>query len=194
VHVPTATIILIDFGYSFGASLDLPLPELVPFRLTKIFRELMDPIGVNGIFKASMVYSISALRNNWHQLIDFCDVFINDPVLDWTYIARKKRLVRSAVGNGTASMSQELSEDQTFFKKKIEYVQSKLQGKNPRMLLAYAINESKHREVPGLKKIIEGNKPLKSHVSAAEQVELLIELATDKNILGRAFTPWCPYV
>jgi DNA-dependent protein kinase catalytic subunit len=102
VHIPTATIILIDFGQSFGASLDLLLPELVPFRLTKIFRDLMDPIGVNGIFKTSMVYSITALRNKWHQLIDFCDVFINDPVLDWTYIARKKRIVRSGAA---ASMS-----------------------------------------------------------------------------------------
>jgi hypothetical protein len=35
---------------------------------------------------------------------------------------------------------------------------------------------------------------LKPYVSATEQVELLIELATDKNILGRAFTFWCPYV
>jgi DNA-dependent protein kinase catalytic subunit len=38
VHLPTATIILIDFGYSFGSSIDLSIPELMPFRLTKIFR------------------------------------------------------------------------------------------------------------------------------------------------------------
>ena len=29
---------MIDFGYSFGASIELPIPELIPFRLTKIFR------------------------------------------------------------------------------------------------------------------------------------------------------------
>lgn len=26
IHIPTATTILIDFGYSFGASLELPIP------------------------------------------------------------------------------------------------------------------------------------------------------------------------
>lgn len=194
VHVPTATIILIDFGYSFGASLDLPLPELVPFRLTKIFRELMDPIGVNGNFKASMVHSIFALRSKWHQLIDFCDVFVNDPVLDWAYMARKKRVIRTVIGVGGNTMSQEVEQDQSFFKKKIEYVQNKLHGRNPRLLLSQALGDSKHKDVPGLRKMVEGNKQLKPLVSATEQVELLIELATDKNILGRAFTPWCPYV
>ena len=81
-----------------------------------------------------------------------------------------------------------------FFKKKIEYVQNKLHGRNPRLLLSQALGDSKHKDVPGLRKMVEGNKQLKPLVSATEQVELLIELATDKNILGRAFTPWCPYV
>lgn len=30
----TGEIVLIDFGYSFGSSLNLPIPELLPFRLT----------------------------------------------------------------------------------------------------------------------------------------------------------------
>lgn len=83
----------------------------------------MDPIGVNGIFKSAMVHSLAALRSKWHGLADFCEVFVNDPVLDWTVIARKKKVIRTVVGNAaagsTASLSQELSSDQQFFKKKI---------------------------------------------------------------------------
>ena len=41
VHIPSATIILIDFGRSFDSVVDLRMPELMPFRLTKSFRELM---------------------------------------------------------------------------------------------------------------------------------------------------------
>jgi hypothetical protein len=51
---------------------------------------------------------------------------------------------------------------------------SKLQGKNPRLLLSQAIMDSKHREIPGIKKMIEGGKPLKPMVSAGEQADILI--------------------
>jgi len=37
IHGSSASVILIDFGYSFGSSRDLAVPELIPFRLTKCF-------------------------------------------------------------------------------------------------------------------------------------------------------------
>lgn len=45
IHMASASVVPIDFGYSFGASIDLGVPELMPFRLTKVFTELMDPVG-----------------------------------------------------------------------------------------------------------------------------------------------------
>lgn len=103
-------------------------------------------------------------------------------MLDWTVIAKKKKIVRTVVGTNnpnnyntnTASLSQELSQDQQFFKKKIEYVFNKLQGKNPRILLSQALMDSKHREIPGLRKMVEGGKPLKALVSPGEQADILI--------------------
>lgn len=56
----SATIVPIDFGFSFGASLQLGVPELMPFRLTKCFEELMDPVGFEGVFKKSMTSSFEA--------------------------------------------------------------------------------------------------------------------------------------
>lgn len=41
----SASIVPIDFGFCFGSSFELGVPELMPFRLTKTFEELMDPIG-----------------------------------------------------------------------------------------------------------------------------------------------------
>ncbi len=38
IHSSTASLVMIDFGYSFGAGLDIKIPELIPFRLTKCFR------------------------------------------------------------------------------------------------------------------------------------------------------------
>ena len=37
IHMASASVVPIDFGYSFGASIELGVPELIPFRLTKIF-------------------------------------------------------------------------------------------------------------------------------------------------------------
>ena len=83
IHGPTASIILIDFGYSFGAGRDLPIPELIPFRLTKCFMEIMEPIGYQGVFKQAMMNTFSALQDSKNIFIDFCDVFIDDPLLEW---------------------------------------------------------------------------------------------------------------
>ena len=41
IQTSTGEIVMIDFGYSFGASIDLPIPEIIPFRLTRSFIDLM---------------------------------------------------------------------------------------------------------------------------------------------------------
>jgi phosphatidylinositol kinase/protein kinase (PI-3 family) len=60
IHMGSASVVPIDFGFSFGASFELGVPELMPFRLTKSFQELMDPIGEEGVFKKSMISSFEA--------------------------------------------------------------------------------------------------------------------------------------
>lgn len=45
----TGVPIGIDFGHAFGSATELlPIPELMPFRLTKHFVELMGPLGTSG--------------------------------------------------------------------------------------------------------------------------------------------------
>lgn len=68
----TASVVLIDFGYSFGACFDLGVPELMPFRLTKCFEELMEPVGFEGIFKKSMISSFEAFSENVALISDYC--------------------------------------------------------------------------------------------------------------------------
>lgn len=40
VDLRTGEVIAIDFGYSFGQGLHLPIPELMPFRLTQSLSHL----------------------------------------------------------------------------------------------------------------------------------------------------------
>ena len=55
-------IIPIDFGYSFGIGLGLTIPELMPFRLTQNFLELIYPLGIEGILRNSMIFALKTLR------------------------------------------------------------------------------------------------------------------------------------
>ena len=46
------TVVGIDFGAAFGfGSSELPVPELIPFRLTNQFRNLLQPLDSVGLLK-----------------------------------------------------------------------------------------------------------------------------------------------
>jgi hypothetical protein len=51
------------------------------------------------------MHALTALKNKHHQLIDFCEVFINDPVLDWIKISRKKKGANNNNNNNTSSLN-----------------------------------------------------------------------------------------
>ena len=61
----------------------LPVPELLPFRLTQQFVNLMLPLKESGTLKNVMVHTLRALRNNHELLLNTMDVFIKEPSLDW---------------------------------------------------------------------------------------------------------------
>jgi DNA-dependent protein kinase catalytic subunit len=49
-------LISIDFGHAFGSATELlPVPEVIPFRLTKQFVGFLDPLGVAGILRVPMI-------------------------------------------------------------------------------------------------------------------------------------------
>ena len=54
--------IAIDFGYSFGSSFMLPIPEMAPFRLTPMIQGLMYPFKNFGLFKDAMVSMLQKLQ------------------------------------------------------------------------------------------------------------------------------------
>ncbi len=57
VNKRTGQVISIDFGYAFGvATSHLPVPELVPLRLTPQILALMEPLGTHGLFRYLSLY------------------------------------------------------------------------------------------------------------------------------------------
>lgn len=58
----------------------LPIPEKVPFRMT---RDLIDPLlidGINGELKRIAIHTLQQLRNNCEVIVGVASTLIHDPV------------------------------------------------------------------------------------------------------------------
>lgn len=61
----------------------LPVPELMPFRLTRQIVNLMQPLKESGLIQSVMVHSLRAYRAEPDLLLNTMDVFVKEPSLDW---------------------------------------------------------------------------------------------------------------
>mmetsp|Transcript_20542 Transcript_20542/g.17955 ORF Transcript_20542/g.17955 Transcript_20542/m.17955 type:complete len:294 (+) Transcript_20542:3784-4665(+) len=155
VSTNSGEVIPIDFGYSFGQGLTLSVPELMPFRLTRVFECLMQPMGVDGIFRNTMIHSLSALRKHRNVILDCCEIFVKDPLMDWLKTAKNKKLGMSGMSGsnqmvntgslGTESLSSLGIDDELIWypKKKVEIVRRKLVGEKPSKIMEIELRDSK---------------------------------------------------
>lgn len=49
----------------------------------------MDPIGFEGVFKKSMIASFEVFAENISLISDYCEVFVDDPLLEWIWTHKK---------------------------------------------------------------------------------------------------------
>ena len=70
------TLVGIDFGYSFGLGRSLPVPELVPMRLTRQFISLLSPLDTTVLLKHDMVHTLRALQESKNIILNVMNVFI----------------------------------------------------------------------------------------------------------------------
>ena len=69
-------LIGIDFGAAFGNGVLLSVPELMPFRFTRQFQNMLAPLQTEEILKRDMTYVMTALREERRKLLTVMDVFI----------------------------------------------------------------------------------------------------------------------
>ncbi|KAG2385493.1 hypothetical protein C9374_003308 [Naegleria lovaniensis] len=73
----------IDLGICFEQGKYLPIPEIVPFRLTRDIIDGFGVCGVEGTFKNSCYATMNVLRNNMEALSLVVEVFLRDPLYKW---------------------------------------------------------------------------------------------------------------
>jgi ataxia telangiectasia mutated family protein len=77
-------VVHIDLGVAFEMGRVLPVPELVPFRLT---RDIVDGMGITkteGVFRRCCEFTLEALRKEAHNIMTILDVLRYDPLYSWS--------------------------------------------------------------------------------------------------------------
>ncbi|XP_053697973.1 DNA-dependent protein kinase catalytic subunit-like [Sabethes cyaneus] len=179
----------VDFGIAFGAGTrDQAVPEMVPFRLTPQFVNVMEPMRTSGLMHKCLVYSLACLRNSKKLLRSVLEVFVREPTLDWLEAARRRFNQDDA--------KNVLSWDpQT----RINIAIRKLNGANPKVLIAEELRFGQvafNRDyLNGYLKLLELDKlPMaESNLTVEQQVQVLIQAATSRSVLGIAYGGWFPW-
>ncbi|KAK8872805.1 Serine/threonine-protein kinase TEL1 [Apiospora arundinis] len=77
-------VVHIDLGVAFEMGRILPVPELVPFRLT---RDIVDGMGITkteGAFRRCCEFTLDALREETYTIMTILDVLRYDPLYSWS--------------------------------------------------------------------------------------------------------------
>eukprot|EP01018_Ginkgo_biloba_P019264 Gb_14393 [translate_table: standard] len=209
MDIKNGMLVPIDFGYSFGtAVILLPVPELIPFRLTPQFTNLLLPLDSVGLLRNDMVRTLSALHANREIISAVMDVFVNEPLVDWKNEAMKTAAIQQSElmgGDSESQPHQVTSHEQQHVALKIEYAHRKLNLWNPADITISELHSSIHSNkpyLPDLEQIVRG-KPecnIRARIQRGicenieDQVDCLIDQATDPNLVGRIWVGWQPWI
>lgn len=80
----TGELVHIDFGVAFEQGKLLPIPELVPFRLTRNLVDAMGMSGVEGVYRRCCEETLRVLREHGSLTKTVLEVFKYDPLFVWT--------------------------------------------------------------------------------------------------------------
>ncbi|KAF5864789.1 Serine/threonine-protein kinase tel1 [Aspergillus alliaceus] len=97
----TGEVVHIDLGVAFEQGRVLPVPEVVPFRLT---RDLVDGMGVTkteGVFRRCCEFTLEALREESYSIMTILDVLRYDPLYSWTVSPLRMRKMQDAPEAGS---------------------------------------------------------------------------------------------
>ena len=131
----------IDFGMAFGKGVwALPVPELVPFRLTKQMLGVLAPLDSKALLKRCMTSVVSALRDNRHLLKQNLSIFLDDPTMDWIVDNKGRQIDEGeqgqreqgqSAGARARGQSKGAAGDGSFLRERMRVLDLKLAGSHP---------------------------------------------------------------
>lgn len=193
------TVVGIDFGLAFGCGLGLPVPELIPFRMTRQFLGIFEPMDSSRLLSLSLMHAMRASRAEMATLVSVLQVFIKEPLLDWTKDANAP--------DPDYGVDEAGNECAWFPNLKISMVKRKLRGANPASVMSEEFDQECHRlcskAKPKIREAIWGDRSSQRRqlrdagvesLDAQQQVNCLVEMATDPAILARQWIGLVPWI
>lgn len=92
----TGEVVHIDLGIAFEQGRVLPVPEVVPFRLTRDIVNGMGITGIEGVFRRCCEFTLEALRNESYSIMTILDVLRYDPLYNWSLSPLRLKKVQDA--------------------------------------------------------------------------------------------------
>ncbi|ODA82557.1 hypothetical protein RJ55_01064 [Drechmeria coniospora] len=169
----TGEAVHIDLGVAFEAGRILPVPELVPFRLT---RDIVDGMGITkteGVFRRCCEFTLDALREEQYSIMTILDVLRYDPLYTWTVSPLRLAKLQKARQEGEAGSDEAEQSDEDA----------------KRVKRAGDFNE--RSEADRALEVV--RKKLSKTLSVTATVNDLINQATDERNLAVLYSGWAAY-
>ena len=176
----TGEVIHIDLGIAFDQGKSLPVPELVPFRLTRDLVDALGVVGVRGVFTKSCENVVHTLREHHANLVTIAQVFLHDPLSKWLL-----RINANAANERTGVVDLETDEST-----------EPLAAMKPGGLL---LEEAGSRNTKAASTLLRFKQKLLGQeegvaLSVAGQVQHLITAAQDERKLALMYPGWAAWV
>ncbi|KAF2703524.1 hypothetical protein K504DRAFT_418601 [Pleomassaria siparia CBS 279.74] len=181
-------VIHIDLGVSFEAGRVLPVPEVVPFRLT---RDLVDGMGytkTEGVFRRCCEFTMDTLREERESIMTLLNVLRYDPLVNWSVTPTKAKRMQEGqdtnAQNGTARAGTVGSGGTPAPSGAPPVLDEALQENNKK-------REEQAGEAGRALSVVE--KKLSKTLSTKATVNELIQTATDEKNLAVLYCGWASY-
>ncbi|KAF2486338.1 TOR2 phosphatidylinositol 3 and 4-kinase [Neohortaea acidophila] len=102
----TGEVVHIDLGIAFEAGRVLPIPELVPFRLS---RDVVDGMGITkteGVFRRCCEFTMDALWQDKDSIMTLLNVLRYDPLYTWTVSPLRARRMQEEASRNVADATE----------------------------------------------------------------------------------------
>ena len=167
----TGKTIHIDFGDCFEKAMHRKiLPEVVPFRLTRMMVKAFGASGADGLFRSSFIEMSSLLRENSRVLILVLAVFVHEPLIDPEELEPNAELMQWASASGIQAEKMII----------------------PKELVMNVASSTEIRKRVGQK--LSGNDIEKGKsLSVEDQATILIDKATSIYSMSQMYSGWCPF-
>jgi DNA-dependent protein kinase catalytic subunit len=191
----------IDFGIAFGDGVSrLPIPELMPFRLSPQMQFVFAPLKAKCILRRRMASVFSALREKSSEILSLCEVFVKDRLLNIASLGNSRDSFQeegALLDNIRHDISAlQLSLTQRPSLQKYMAIKAKLQCMHPGDQIVELLDSNPHLDKhPAIKcKLVQilqrycrqDDEPL----SPLECTDLILDMALDFRLTGIAFKGW----